>query len=108
MKLGSEIYLKKKEYKRKIDSLLELPREVVSNEPKITMVGFEEILIENYKNILEYEDHFIKLNTHIGAININGFHLKLIQMTEEDIRIIGKIDSMDFESMISEEDEEVK
>lgn len=100
--------MKKKEYKRKIDNLLDMPREVVSGEPKITIVGFEEMLIENYKNILEYEDYFIKLNTHIGAININGFHLKLIQMTEDDIMITGKIDSIDFESTMNEEDEEVK
>ena len=99
--------MKKKEYKRKIDNLLELPKEVISNEPKITIVGFEEMLIENYKNILEYEDYFIKLNTYIGVMNINGFNLKLIQMTEDDIMITGKIDSIDFESNIND-DEEVK
>ena len=99
--------MNKKSYKRKIENFLEMPREVVSKEPKITIVGFEEMLIENYKNILEYEDYFIKLNTHIGAININGFGLKLIQMTDDDIRIIGKIDSIDFES-INDEGEEVK
>ena len=100
--------MNKKSYKRKIDTLLELPREVISNEPKITIVGFEEMIIENYKNILEYEDYYIKLNTHIGAVNINGFNLKLIQMTEDDIKIIGKIDSIDFESLVNEDDEEVK
>ena len=100
--------MNKKSYKRKIDTLLELPREVISNEPKITIVGFEEMIIENYKNILEYEDYYIKLNTHIGAVNINGFNLKLIQMTEDDIKIIGKIDSIDFESLVNEDNEEVK
>ena len=46
---------KKKQY-TKLDSLLEMPREVVSSDVKITILGFNEIFIENYKNILEYGD----------------------------------------------------
>ncbi len=100
--------MKKKQYKRKINNLLEMPQEVVSNVPKITIVGFEEMLVENYKNILEYEDFFVKLNTYIGAINVNGYNLKLIHMTDDDIQITGKIDSIDFEGILSKEDEEVE
>ena len=37
----------------RINDILELPSEVTSNKPKITIVGFEEMLIENYKSILE-------------------------------------------------------
>lgn len=87
----------------KLEELLELPKEVVSNEPKITIVGFEELLIENYKSILEYEDFYIKINTYIGAININGFNLRLKEMTGDDIMVLGKIDSLDFESITDEE-----
>ncbi len=82
----------------KIDKFLEIPEEVITNKPKITILGFQELVIENYKNILEYEEVFIKVNTHIGAININGFNLKLIQMNQEDLMITGKIDSLDFEA----------
>ncbi len=83
----------------KINEFLEMPEEITTNKPKITLLGFEELVIENYKNILEYEEIFIKINTHIGAININGFNLKLIQMNKEDIMITGKIDSIDFEEI---------
>lgn len=88
--------------KQKIANLLELPQEVVSNQPKMTLVGFEELLIENYKSILEYEDFYIKINTYIGAININGFNLRLKEMTGDDIMVYGKIDSIDLESMTDE------
>ncbi len=82
----------------KINEFLEMPEEITTNKPKITILGFEELVIENYKNILEYEEIFIKINTHIGAININGFGLKLIQMNKDDIMITGQIDSIDFEA----------
>ena len=93
--------MKRKKPKKysKLDSLLEIPREVVSSDIKITINGFDDIYIENYKNILEYQDILIKINTFEGAITIYGFNLKLEQMTDEDIKVIGKIDSIEFERM---------
>ena len=84
----------------KIDNILEMPKEVYSDEPKLTIQGFEELTIENYKGILEYEDYFVRVNTHIGAINVNGFNLKLEKMTEDDIKIMGKIESVDIERKV--------
>ena len=81
----------------KLDTILEIPREVVSTDIKITINGFNEVLIENFKNILEYQDILIKINTFDGAVTIYGFNLKLEQMTDEDIKVNGKIDSIEFE-----------
>ena len=82
----------------KINEILEFPREIVSKVPKITITAFDEVLIENFKGIIEYEDFFARISTHIGNINIQGFNLKLSQMTEDDILVRGKIDSIEFES----------
>lgn len=66
--------------------------------PKITITAFDEMLIENFKAILEYEDFFVRVSTYIGVISINGFNLKLSQMTEDDILVSGKIENIDFEA----------
>lgn len=81
----------------KLDSLLEIPREVASSDVKITINGFDELLIENYKNILEYQDILVKVNTFDGAITVYGFNLKLENLTDEDIMVKGKIDTIEFE-----------
>lgn len=83
----------------KIDKLLEIPKEVYSLTPKIIITGFEEMIVENFKGILEYEEFFVRINTHIGIININGFGLKLENMSNDDIKITGKIESFDIERM---------
>ena len=88
---------KRKRTFRKINDILEMPKEIFSNIPKITTIGFEELIIENYKGILDYEDYYVRINTYIGVININGFNLKLEKMTEDDIKVIGKIESIDIE-----------
>ena len=82
----------------KIGEILEFPREITSDIPKITITGFDEIMIENFKSILEYENYYIRIKTKIGNIIINGFDLNLNQINKEDICISGKIDNIDFES----------
>lgn len=92
--------MSKKKKLNKIDGILEMPKEIYTNEPKVTITGFEEMMIENYKGILEYEDFYVRINTYMGVLNINGFELKLDKMTNDDIKIMGKIESIDIERNI--------
>ena len=86
-----------KNKKKRLENILEMPKEVYTNMPKLIVVGFEEMIIENYKSILEYEEFFVRINTHIGILNINGFNLNLETMTNDDIKITGTIESIDLE-----------
>ncbi len=93
----------KKNHFRKIDKLLEIPKEVYSNEVKITIVGFEEIIIENYQGILEYEEYFVRIKTHTGIININGYGFNLENLSNDDIKVTGKIEGIEFERLMEDE-----
>lgn len=86
----------------KIEKMLEIPQEVCSNTPKITITGFDELIIENFKGILEYEEFFVRINTHIGIINVNGYQLGLENMTNDDIKVTGKIESIEIERTVEE------
>ena len=90
---------KKQKTQNKLERMLEIPKELSSTEPKITIMGFNEVLIENYKGILEYQEFYIRISTYIGIININGFNLNLTEMTSDDIMITGKIENIDFEEL---------
>ena len=98
---GDEVKVRKKV--KKLDDILEIPVELSTNIPKVTILGFERMLIENYKGILENQDYFVRINTHIGILNINGFNLNLEEMTSDDLLITGKIESIDFEEVGEEE-----
>ena len=89
---------------RKLDEILEIPVELSTDIPKLTVLGFERLLIENYRGILEYQEYFVRVNTYIGIININGFNLQLEEMTSDDLLVTGKIDSIDFETITDDED----
>lgn len=90
----------KKRRKNRMDKMLEIPKEVYSNIPKLSVTGFEEMVIENYKGILEYEEFFVRISTHIGIININGYNLNLETMTNDDIKVTGKIESIEIERLV--------
>ena len=92
--------MKKRNYNKKIDQILELQKEVYTNEPKISIIGFNEMIIENFKGILEYEEFFVKINTYVGIISINGFNLSLENMTNDDIKVTGKIERIDLERIV--------
>lgn len=94
---------KKKKLQSKINRLLEIPQEVTTNLPKITILGFKQILIENYKGVLEYQEFYIRISTYIGILNINGYELYLEEMTTDDLMITGKIENIDFEPITDEE-----
>ena len=92
----------KKNHFRKIDKLLEIPAEVYTNQPKITIIGFDELIIENFKGILEYEEYYVRIKTHIGIINLNGYGFNLENMSKDDIKVKGKIESIEFERIVEE------
>ena len=84
-------------FRKKMGELLEMPVEISSNLPKITISGFDEIIIENFAGILEYEEFFIRIKTHIGNVIINGFNMKLTELNQEDIMVTGIISNINFE-----------
>lgn len=93
--------MKRNNYNR-FDKMLELPKEVCSNIPKIIITGFDEIIVENFKGILEYEEFFVRINTYIGVVNVNGYGLTLENMTNDDIKVKGKIESLDIERIVED------
>ena len=90
--------MKTKNTRNKIERMLELPIEVTTNIPKITITGFDQIMIENYMGIIEYEEYLVKINTSIGIIIMEGNKMNLNQINENDILISGEISKLYLES----------
>ena len=85
---------------KRFNDILEIPKEIYTNIPNFIITGFEEMIIENYKGILEYEDYYVIVNTYIGIVNIHVFNLKLEKMTEDNLKISGRIESIELERTI--------
>jgi len=82
--------------REKMTNLLSLPKEIALNLPLIMATGRNEINIENYKNLIEFTDTKVRINTTAGALTIEGQGLNLKQITTEHILITGKIEKMNW------------
>ncbi len=81
---------------RQVAETLHLPKEVVLHLPLISMVGQEELTIENHKGLMEYSTEVIRIATGIGSLKICGVSLELKQMSADCIVVKGRVDSLEF------------
>lgn len=82
--------------KEKMSEFLELPKEIVLDLPKLTIYGNSNMLVENYKGIIEYENERLRINTKEGIIRLIGKKLFIKEITSEDLLIYGEITSVEF------------
>ncbi|MBD7914006.1 sporulation protein YqfC [Clostridium sp. Sa3CUN1] len=80
-----------------ISEKLDLPKDVILNLPKITIVGNEEITIENHKGIILFERNIIKINTKVKIINIEGENFEILYIGDSTITISGKFKLISYE-----------
>lgn len=82
--------------KEKMGEMLEIPKELVMDTGKLTVVGQKQVFLENHKGIVEYEDYRIKVNTKEGIIQFEGEGMDIKEITSEDIMVTGKIYTIQF------------
>ncbi|MBZ4644806.1 MAG: hypothetical protein PWR27_1752 [Petroclostridium sp.] len=85
-----------KDIKEKVSDILELPREIILDVPKLIFIGNKDLSIENYKGIIEYSDKLIRVNTNSHMLKITGQKLEIKTITAEEIIIAGEISTVEF------------
>lgn len=81
---------------KQIGQKLDLPKEIVWDLPLISMIGQEELTIENHKGLMEYAPDTIRIGTGKASLSIHGEEMTLKQMSSDCIVIQGKIHSLEF------------
>lgn len=79
----------------KIADTLELPKDIVMDVPKITIIGNVQLNIENHLGIVEYTSRTIRINTCIGMFKINGEDMIIRSIASDEIVIEGIIENLD-------------
>lgn len=82
--------------KLRISDTLGLPKDVICDIPNITIVGNNEINIENHKGIIEYSNEILRINSGIGIIKVTGENLKINEISYEEVLLTGTIKMIEF------------
>ncbi len=77
---------------------LELPKDLMYGAVLVSITGRQEMLIENYRGILEYSQNHISLQTKTCRLVVRGKNLNISYYTNEEMKITGMIDSLIYEN----------
>lgn len=83
--------------REKIIEKLDLPKDILLDIPKISIIGDKEITIENHKGIAVFERNVIKINTNTNPIEIKGEGFEIVFIGAATITIKGKFTSILYE-----------
>lgn len=84
--------------KENISEILELPKDIILDLPRITVLGNLEFRIENHKGIIEYSNEKIRIKIKNGIIKLIGANLLIKTIISEEIIVTGNILSIDFDN----------
>ena len=84
--------------KSNIVESLELPRDLMYGAVILTATGRSQILVENYKGIIEYTREKIRLQTKGCQVTIIGSRLMIEYYTNEEMKITGYVQGIFYDS----------
>ena len=79
-----------------VAELFALPADVVAGLPRLEMVGSRQLYLEHHTGLLAYTEEQIDANTAAGVLRVRGQGLNLMAMTAGELRIGGKIASVEW------------
>lgn len=85
-------------WKEDLVETLELPKDLVYGAVLVSITGQQEMLVENYRGILEYNKNHISLQTKTCRLIVRGKNLNISYYTNEEMKITGQIDSLQYEN----------
>ncbi|MCD8149971.1 MAG: YabP/YqfC family sporulation protein [Clostridiales bacterium] len=73
-----------------------LPKDLILGEAIVTILGQRDLTVENYRGILAYESDKIRLSLKHGQIEISGRALNIDYYTNDDMKISGNIQRVEY------------
>jgi len=71
--------------------ILDLPKEVLMDVAKITIVGSRQVTIENHKGIIQYTSEKMRISVGEGEVIICGKDMVIKSIAPEEINISGTV-----------------
>ncbi len=75
---------------------LNVSKEMILDVPKMVFIGDREVVVENYKSIVEYTETKIVLEANPRGLRFLGQGLEIKSITREMLFITGKITKLEF------------
>ena len=82
--------------RRRLAEALDMPPDVVLDVPRLIAVGHLQVLVQNYRGLVEYTPDRVVLGTTPGRLAVRGEDLRIGTISDEEIIITGQIAAIEF------------
>lgn len=83
-------------WRQKLANTLELPKDVVLDLPRITILGDLQVTIENHRGIIQYTSEQVLVGMSKGRILVTGEDLVIGVIHEEEMTVTGLLETIAF------------
>lgn len=80
-----------KRWQKRIGETLDLPEDLFSGGPRITLIGFTVVMIEDFQHIVIFSDEEVVVEVGNGRVELWGKNLVLTEILPHEIEIKGEI-----------------
>lgn len=77
-----------------VTEMLDIPEELLKNMTKVSTISNKKIVIDGFKQIIDFSSNNITIKCKDITIEILGNELDIKQMQDENICIVGKIEEL--------------
>ncbi|MFS1513524.1 sporulation protein YqfC [Chengkuizengella sp. SCS-71B] len=81
----------KKKLRKFTANVLDLPKDVIFDLPRITMIGNMQLYVENHKGVIQFSSEKLTLQLDVGKLEIIGKDLVIRAILSEEVFIEGVI-----------------
>ena len=75
-----------------------LPEDIVLKIPKITIVGMNEVTIENHNGIRKFQTEIVEINSKVWVISIKGNNFEILYISSHTIILSGIFKAIEYEA----------
>ncbi|MEN6460320.1 MAG: sporulation protein YqfC [Syntrophomonas sp.] len=81
---------------RAMTEFLEIPKDLVLDLPKVTLLGRNELYLENHRGIIEFSINRLRINLSRGYLEIEGDNLEIKNLMPDEMSVHGEIYSVKY------------
>jgi sporulation protein YqfC len=84
-------------WKKKLEKALEIPPDVLFDLPRITLVGNQQLHIENHKGIFQFSTQTLIFFITEGRMVITGKEMCIQSISMSEVWVIGEIHAIQYQ-----------
>ncbi|MDP5273093.1 sporulation protein YqfC [Chengkuizengella axinellae] len=86
----------KKKLRKFTANVLDLPKDVIFDLPRITMIGNMQLYVENHRGVVQFTTDKLTLKLSVGHLEIIGKDLVIRAILSEEVFIEGVVEDVKY------------